>query len=101
MGWRAALNLLEARPGIATRTHVLVRGRSRGQPGHRGVATRKIFSPGPRQWPPRRSTPAAGCPPAGAFGERAGLCPARAFLGGEEELWARLPEIKARAKEGR
>ena len=43
MGWKAALNLLEAASGIATRTHALVREAKAVNPAVEVVATRKIF----------------------------------------------------------
>jgi molybdenum transport protein len=99
MGWKVALNLLEAASGIATRTHILVRDARSLNPDIEVVATRKIFS-GTKAVATNAVCAGGGLP------HRLGLSESVlvfvqhvAFLGGEEELWARLPQIKARAKE--
>jgi molybdenum transport protein len=99
MGWKAALNLLEAASGIATRTRVLVRDARMVAPVIEVVATRKIF-------PGTKAVAAKAVYAGGGLPHRLGLSESVlvfaqhvAFLGGEQELWARLPQIKARAKE--
>ncbi len=99
MGWKAALNLLEAASGIATRTHRLVREARIANPSVEVVATRKIF-------PGTKAVATKATHAGGAFPHRLGLSESvlifaqhTAFLGGAEELWARLPQIKSRARE--
>lgn len=99
MGWKAALNLLEAASGIATRTHVLVRDARTVAPTVEVVATRKVF-PGTKAVATKAVYAGGGLP------HRLGLSESvlvfaqhLAFLGDEQELWDRLPSIRERAKE--
>ena len=99
MGWKAALNLLEAAAGIATRTHNLVRDARSVSPNIEVVATRKIFS-GTKAVATKAVYAGGGLPHRLGLSESVLVFAQHvAFLGGEEELWARLPQIKARAKE--
>jgi molybdenum transport protein len=99
MGWKAALNLLEAASGIATRTHVLVRDARSLNPDIEVVATRKIFS-GTKAVATKAVYAGGGLPHRLGLSESVLVFAQHvAFLGGEEELWVRLPQIKARAKE--
>jgi molybdenum transport protein len=98
-GWKVALNLLEAACGIATRTRVLVSEARAGNPAVEVVATRKVF-------PGTKGVATKAVYAGGALPHRLGLSESVlifaqhvAFLGGEEELWQRLPGIKERAKE--
>jgi molybdenum transport protein len=98
-GWKAALNLLEGASGIATRTYRLVQEARAADPGIEVVATRKVF-------PGTKGVATKAVYAGGALPHRLGLSESVlifaqhvAFLGGEEELWRRLPEIKERAKE--
>jgi molybdenum transport protein len=100
-GWKAALNLLEAASGIATRTHALVKAARAVNPQIEVVATRKVF-PGAKGIATKAVYAGGGLP------HRLGLSESvlvfaqhTAFLGGEEALWERLPEVKSRAKEKR
>ena len=99
MGWKAALNLLEAASGIATRTWALVRAARSVNADIEVVATRKVFSG-------TKSVATKAVYAGGALPHRLGLSESVlvfaqhvAFLGGYEELWSRLPEISNRAKE--
>ena len=99
MGWKAALNLLEAASGIAGRTHALVRDAHAVDPAVEVVATRKVF-PGTKAIATKAVYAGGGLP------HRLGLSESvlifaqhAAFLGDEQELWARLPHIKERARE--
>lgn len=99
MGWKAALNLLEAASGIAGRTHALVRDARAVAPTVEVVATRKVF-PGTKAVATKAVYAGGGLP------HRLGLSESvlifaqhAAFLRDEQELWARLPHIKERAKE--
>jgi molybdenum transport protein len=99
VGWKAALNILEAACGIATRTHALVSAARAVNPDVEVVATRKIF-PGTKPVATKAVYAGGGLP------HRLGLSESvlvfaqhTAFLGGEEALWERLPVLKARAKE--
>jgi molybdenum transport protein len=99
MGWKAALNLLEAASGIATRTYALVRDARSVNPDIEVVATRKIFS-GTKAVATKAVYAGGGLPHRLGLSESVLVFAQHvAFLGGEEELWARLPEIRARAKE--
>lgn len=103
-GWKAALNLLEAACGIATRTHALVREAQTVNPAVEIVSTRKVFS-GTKAVATKAVYAGGGLP------HRLGLSESvlvfaqhTAFLAsgevsGEQELWRLLPEIKNRAKE--
>jgi molybdenum transport protein len=97
--WKAAVNLLEAASAIATRTRELVRSARSVNPAVEVVATRKIF-PGTKAVAIKAVYAGGGLP------HRLGLSESvlvfeqhRVFLGGSQELWARLPEIKNRARE--
>ncbi len=99
MGWKAGLNVLEAACGIATRTRALVVDAHSVAPDIEVVATRKIF-PGTKGMATKAVYAGGGLP------HRLGLSESvlvfaqhTVFMGGEEELWERLPGIKARAKE--
>jgi molybdenum transport protein len=99
MGWKAALNLLEAASGIATRTHRLVQAARAANPDVEVVATRKVFSG-------TKAVATKAVYAGGALPHRLGLSESVlifaqhvAFLEGVEDLWSRLPEIKRRAKE--
>ena len=99
MGWKAALNLLEAASGIATRTHVLVRDARAVDPAVEIVATRKVF-PGTKAVATKAVYAGEGLPHRLGLSESVLIFAQHvAFLGGEQELWARLPQIKKRAKE--
>ena len=99
MGWKATLNILEAACGIATRTHALVRDARTVNPDIEVVATRKIF-PGTKGVATKAVYAGGGLPHRLGLSESVLVFAQHvAFLGGEEELWARLPRIKARAKE--
>jgi molybdenum transport protein len=99
VGWKAALNILEAACGIATRTHALVTAARSVNPDVEVVATRKIF-PGTKPGATKAVYAGGGLP------HRLGLSESvlvfaqhTAFLGGEDALWERLSDVKARAKE--
>jgi molybdenum transport protein len=99
MGWKAAVNLLESACGIATRTHALVSAARSVSPAIEVVATRKVF-------PGTKGVATKAVYAGGALPHRLGLSESVlvfaqhvAFLAGPDELWARLPSIKARAKE--
>ncbi|MGI5940448.1 MAG: ModD protein [Thermoleophilia bacterium] len=101
MGWKAALNLLEAASGIATRTYALVRRARKANPAVEVVATRKVF-------PGTKAIATKAVYAGGALPHRLGLSESVlvfaqhvAFLGGTDDLWARLPEVKGRAKENK
>jgi len=98
-GWKAALNLLEAASGIATRTNALVSKARAAAPDVEVVATRKVF-------PGTKSVATKAVYAGGALPHRLGLSESVlvfaqhvAFLGGDEELWLRVPEIRERARE--
>jgi molybdenum transport protein len=98
-GWKAALNLLEAASGIATRTRALVHEARAVNPQVEIMATRKIF-PGTKAVAIKAVYAGGGLP------HRLGLSESilvfaqhTAFLGGSDGLWSRLPEMKRRAKE--
>ncbi len=98
-GWKAALNLLEAASGVATRTHALVREARAANPDVEVVSTRKVFS-GTKAVATKAVLAGGGMP------HRLGLSESLlvfaqhvAFLGSQEELWRRLAEVKTRAKE--
>jgi molybdenum transport protein len=99
MGWKAALNLLEAASGIATRTRTLVHEARAANPAIEVVATRKVF-------PGTKAVATKAVYAGGALPHRLGLSESVlvfaqhvVFLGDIKELWVRLPEIKNRAKE--
>jgi molybdenum transport protein len=99
MGWKAALNLLEAASGIATRTHQLVRAARAANPAIEVVATRKVFSG-------TKAVATKAVYAGGALPHRLGLSESVlvfaqhvAFLDGAEELWSLVPELKTRARE--
>jgi molybdenum transport protein len=99
MGWKAALNLLEAASGIATRTYRLVQAAQAVNPAIEVVATRKVFSG-------TKAVATKAVYAGGALPHRLGLSESVlvfaqhvAFLDGAEDLWNRLPEIKRRARE--
>ena len=98
-GWKAALNLLEAASGIATRTHALVRDAQSVDPDIEVVATRKTFS-GTKAVATKAVYAGGGLPHRLGLSESVLVFAQHvAFLGGEEELWAMLPQIRARARE--
>ncbi len=97
--WKSAVNLLEAASGIATRTHLLVQSAQSVNPAAEVVATRKIF-------PGTKAVATKAVYAGGALPHRLGLSESVlvfqqhvVFLGGTQELWARLPELKSRARE--
>jgi len=99
LGWKTALNLLEAASGIATRTHALVAEARAASPAIEVVATRKVF-PGTKAVAIKAVYAGDGLP------HRLGLSESvlvfaqhTVFLKSTQALWARLPEMKRRAKE--
>lgn len=104
MGWKAGLNILEAACGIATRTRKLVTDARSVAADIEVVATRKIF-PGTKGIATKAVYAGGGLPHRLGLSESILLFAQHtAFLGGsgaagQEALWERLPEIKARAKE--
>lgn len=99
MGWKAALNLLEAASGIATRMRTLVQEARVVAPGVEVVATRKVF-------PGTKSVATKAVYAGGGLPHRLGLSESVlvfaqhvAFLDGEEELWIRLHDLKKQARE--
>ena len=99
MGWKAALNLLEAASAISTRTATLVRQARAANPAVEVVATRKVF-------PGTKAVATKAVYAGGALPHRLGLSESVlvfaqhvAFLEGQAELWKRLPDIKKRAPE--
>jgi molybdenum transport protein len=99
MGWKPALNLLEAASGIATRTHVLVRDARTVAPAVEVVATRKVF-PGTKAIATKAVYAGGGLPHRLGLSESVLVFAQHvAFLEDEQELWYRLPRIKERAKE--
>ena len=101
IGWKAALNLLEAASGIATRTHLLLRQARTMNPAIEVVATRKMFS-GTKPVAIKAVYSGGGLPHRLGLSESVLVFAQHvAFLGGEQELWARLPHIKERAKRRR
>ncbi len=99
VGWKAGLNILEAACGVATRTHALVTAARAAAADIEVVSTRKIF-PGTKGIATKAVYAGGGLP------HRLGLSESilvfaqhTAFLGGEDELWERLPDLKVRAKE--
>jgi molybdenum transport protein len=99
MGWKAALNLLEAASGIATRTRTLVQEARAVAPIIEVVATRKVL-------PGTKSVATKAIYAGGGLPHRLGLSESVlvfaqhvAFLDGEEELWIRLRDLKKRARE--
>lgn len=99
MGWKAALNLLEAASGIATRTYALVRDARTVAPAVEVVATRKVF-PGTKAVTTKAVYVGGGLPHRLGLSESVLVFAQHvAFLGDEQELWDRLPSIKERVKE--
>ncbi len=99
MGWKAALNLLEAASGIATRTHTLVEKAQVVNPTIEVVATRKVFS-GTKAVATKAVYAGGGLPHRLGLSESVLVFAQHvAFLEGIQDLWARLPEIKHRARE--
>jgi len=99
MGWKAALNLLEAASGIATRTHTLVQTARASNPAVEVVATRKIF-PGTKAVATKAVYAGGGLPHRLGLSESVLVFPQHVvFIGGPEDLWLRLPEVKNRAIE--
>jgi molybdenum transport protein len=97
--WKAALNLLEAACGIATRTRRLVEAAQAVNPAVEVVATRKIF-------PGTKAVATKAVYAGGAYPHRLGLSETIlvfaqhvAFLGGKDELWAVVPAMKRTALE--
>jgi molybdenum transport protein len=97
-GWKAAVNLLEAASGIATRTHALVQSGRAANPTVEVVATRKVF-PGTKAVATKAVYAGGGLP------HRLGLSESvlvfaqhLVFLENTKDLWVRLREIKQRAK---
>jgi len=93
-GWKVCLNLLDRCSGIATRTAAMVRSAREVTPGIEVLATRKSM-PGTKQLVTKAIL--AG----GASSHRLGLSESvlvfqqhLAFMGGMDELVARLPQLK-------
>jgi molybdenum transport protein len=99
MGWKAALNLLEAASGIATRTNTLVQTARAANPTIEVVTTRKVF-PGTKAVAIKAVYAGGGLPHRLGLSESVLVFAQHvAFLGDIKNLWVRLPEIKNRARE--
>ncbi len=99
MGWKAALNLLEAASGIATRTYSLVREARAANPAIEVVATRKVF-PGTKAVATKAVYAGGGLPHRLGLSESVLVFAQHvAFLDSSQELWDLLPQIKQRSRE--
>jgi molybdenum transport protein len=99
VGWKAALNLLEAASGIATRTHTLVRTARASNPAIEVVATRKVF-PGTKAVATKAVYAGGGLPHRLGLSESVLVFAQHVvFLEDLKDLWTRLPEVKNRAIE--
>jgi molybdenum transport protein len=101
MGWKAALNLLEAASGVATRTHALVHEARAASPDIEVVATRKVF-PGTKAVATKAVYAGGGLPHRLGLSESVLIFDHHVtFLESEGRLWERLAGMKRQAREKR